>query len=50
MHTLISMSIGFILFLYNLCPCDVDIIYIFILLIVFTQCFFLILVVTLYGP
>ena len=49
MHTLISMSIGFILFLYNLFLCDVDNIYIFILLIVFTQSF-LIFFVILYGP
>ena len=32
--------IGFILFLYNLFLCDVDNIYISILLIVFTQCFY----------
>ena len=42
MHTLISMSIGFILFLYNLFLCDIDSIY--------TMFFFLILLVILYGP
>ena len=41
MHTLISMSIGFILFLYNLFLCDIDSIY---------TMFFLILLVILYGP
>ena len=33
-------AFGFILFLYHLFLCDVDNIYISILLIVFTQCFF----------
>ena len=49
MHTLKSISIGVILFLYNLFLCDVDNIYIFILLTVFTQSF-LIFFVILYGP
>ena len=49
-QTLISMSSGFILFLYNLFICDVDIIYTFISLIVFTQCLYLKLLVILYGP
>ena len=35
-----SIVIGIILFLYNLFLCDVDNIYISILFIVFTQCFF----------
>ena len=45
-----SIAIGFILFLYNLFLCDVDNIYISILLIVFTQYFLYILLVILYGP
>ena len=36
-----SIVIGFILFLYNIFLCDIDNIYISILLIIFTQCFFL---------
>ena len=40
MHTLYNNVIGFILFLYKLFLRDVDIIDTFILLIVFTLCFF----------
>ena len=35
-----SIVIGLILFLYNIFLCDADNIYISILLIIFTQCFF----------